>query len=106
MQKPRPLSELLQIDGKKLRELKSRLEQRESVLAQVRSRLPPKLAAQVLSAGIDRGRLTIGVNGAAWASRLRYCTAALRKDVGAALAVELVGVRIRVLPPPEAGQQA
>ncbi|MFI4891518.1 MAG: DciA family protein [Steroidobacterales bacterium] len=99
MQNPRVVSELLQQHGKKLRELSQRLAERAAVLEVVRGSLPAKLATHIASAGLENGRLTIGVGGAAWASRLRYLTGAVRTEVGAALGLEIVSVRIRVLPP-------
>ncbi len=70
------------------------------MVEQVRAALPPRLAQAVASAGIEDGRLTIGVAGAAWASRLRYSSDLLRKRVGSSLGVEILAVRIRVIPPP------
>ncbi len=103
MQNPRVVSELLQQHGKKLRELRQRLDRRAAVLDVVRSKVPAKLAPHVASAGLEGGRLTIGVTGAAWASRLRYLTGEVRTGVGAALGTEVVSVRIRVLPPDVVG---
>jgi hypothetical protein len=99
MQNPRVVSELLQLRGKKLRELGAAIKKRAAVLDVVRASLPAKLASRVASAGLENGRLTLGVTGAVWASRLRYSTGTLRTDVGAALRTEIVSVRIRVLPP-------
>jgi hypothetical protein len=99
MQNPRVVSELLQLHGKKLRELGASLKRRAAVLEAVRASLPAKLAPRVASAGLENGRLTLGVTGAVWASRLRYMTAALRSGVGAELGTEIVSVRIRVLQP-------
>ena len=70
------------------------------MVEQVRAALPERLAHNVASAGIDQGRLTIGVVGAAWASRLRYMTEILRKRVGSAMGITILTVRIRVVPPP------
>ena len=70
------------------------------VVEQVRAALPDRLAQNVASAGIEQGRLTIGVVGAAWASRLRYLTETLRKRVGSEMGVTILTVRIRVVPPP------
>jgi hypothetical protein len=53
----------------------------------------------VASAGIEQGRLTIGVSGAVWASLLRYFTDIVRKRVSESLGIEILSVRIRVLPP-------
>ena len=99
MQNPRVVSELLQLHGKKLRELGVALKKRAAVLEAVRASLPAKLAPHVASAGLEKGRLTLGVTGAAWASRLHYVTGELRTEVGATLGTEIVSVRIRVLPP-------
>ena len=69
------------------------------MVEQVRAALPTQLAHAVASAGVERGRLTIGVNGAVWASRLRYFTDIVRKRVSESLGIEILSVRIRVLPP-------
>jgi hypothetical protein len=63
----------------------------------VRAVLPERLAQYVNSAGVDQGRLTIGVVGAVWASRLRYSTDIIRARVAKALRVEITSVRIRVV---------
>lgn len=70
------------------------------MVEQVRAALPARLALAVVSAGIDQGRLTIGVVGAVWASRIRYFTDGLRKKVRGGTGIEVLGVRIRVVPPP------
>jgi hypothetical protein len=101
MQKPKSLSELLARGGKRLSLLNVRSAERLVVLAQVRAALPAKLGQAVVSAGIEQGRLTIGVVGAQWASRLRYSTDAIRKLVVQVLGAEIHSVRIRVVPPPE-----
>jgi hypothetical protein len=96
MQNPRSLSDLLSRTGNKLTTLKARLSERSVILEQVRAALPPRLAKAVVSAGIERGQLTVGVAGAVWASRLRYYTDALGKQVSASMRVEIRRVRIRV----------
>jgi len=85
--------------GNKLSALKTRSLERSRVVEQVRAALPARLAPNVASAGIDSGRLTIGVVGAHWASRLRYLTESVRKRVGSSLGVSIHSVRIRVVPP-------
>jgi len=70
---------------------------RSAVLAEVRAALPPDLALTVQTAGIDAGRLTVGVAGAVWASRLRYATDALRQKVGQSMGIEIQSVRIKVV---------
>jgi hypothetical protein len=99
MQNSKSLSELLARGGKRLSLLKERSAERSLVLEQVRAALPPRLGQAVASAGIDEGRLTIGVVGAVWASRLRYSTEIIRKQVAKASKVEITSVKIRVVPP-------
>jgi hypothetical protein len=99
MQNTKSLSELLARGGKQLASLKERSAQRSSVLIQVRAALTPKLAQAVASAGIEGGRLSIGVVGAVWASRLRYSSDLIRKRVSATAGCEIQTVRIRVVPP-------
>jgi hypothetical protein len=103
MQNPRVVSELLQLHNNKLKGLAERLNQRAAVLGVVHRNLPPKLAPHVISAGLEQGRLTLGVRGGAWASRLRYLSGNLRTAVGATLQTDIVSVRIRVVLPPEGG---
>jgi hypothetical protein len=100
MQNSKSLSELLSKGGNRLAALKATSQARSRVLEQVRAALPAKLAAAVASAGIEEGRLTLGVVGAVWASRLRYCSDVLRKRVGKSTGLKILGVRIRVVPPP------
>ena len=98
MQKTRVLKDLLANGSPKLTSLKARIQARAGILEQVRSALPARLALHVASAGIDQGRLTVGVSGAVWASRLRYETENLRCIIGTALNTAVHSVRIRVLP--------
>src|SRR6266704_1922029 len=99
MQNPRSVSDLLSRSGNKLTALKVRSQERSLVVEQVRAALPARLALAVASAGIDQGRLTIGVVGGAWASRLRYLTESIRTRVSASRGVVIVSVRVRVVPP-------
>ena len=99
MQKPRSVSDLLSRTGNKLTALKTRSRERSLIVEQVRAALPPRLALAVASAGIDQGRLTIGVVGAVWASRLRYSTESVRKHVAGITGTAILSVKIRVVPP-------
>jgi hypothetical protein len=99
MQNSKSLSELLARGGTRLSLLKDGAAERAKIVEQVRSALPARLAQSVVSAGLQEGRLTIGVAGAVWASRLRYSTEAIRQRVAKALAKEVLNVRIRVVPP-------
>jgi hypothetical protein len=99
MQNTKRLSELLAVPGKRLASLQRRAGERTSILTQVKTALIPKLAAVVSTAGLEEGRLTIGVTSAAWASRLRYSTEAIRKRVAQSSGIDIQRVRIRVVPP-------
>jgi hypothetical protein len=99
MQNSKSLSELLARGGKRLSLLKTKAAERAQIVEQVRAALPARLAQSVASAGLDEGRLTIGVVGAVWASRLRYSTDAIRKRVAQSAGKEILSVRIRVVPP-------
>jgi hypothetical protein len=104
MQKPKSINELLKIGGARLSALKDRSEQRNRTLEQVRASVPAQFAEYVVTAGIEDGRLTIGVTGASWAARLRYVTDTLRSDVGLRLGVTIERIRIKVVPPPGIGR--
>ena len=99
MQNSKSLSELLARGGNRLSLLKDKAAERSQIVEQVRAALPARLAQSVASAGLDGGRLTVGVVGAVWASRLRYSTEAIRKRVAKSLGKEVLTVRIRVVPP-------
>jgi len=99
MQKPKSINELLRTGGNRLGALKARADARSVTLEHVCRALPPKLAESIVSAGLEGGRLTIGVAGAPWASRLRYHTDSLRLRVGTDLGREILSVRIKVVPP-------
>ncbi len=97
MEKTRHISELLKSDGRLVR-LDASLQQRGRVLEEVRTALPHRLAQAVVSAGVDGGRLTIGVAGSVWASRIRYCSQGSRSNLSDKLGIALTSVRIRVVP--------
>ncbi|MDE2295567.1 MAG: DUF721 domain-containing protein [Gammaproteobacteria bacterium] len=52
----------------------------------------------MITAGLERGELAIGVRGAGWASRLRFRAEELRAGLGSARGEPIQRVRIRVLP--------
>jgi len=100
MENSKSLSELLARGGKRLSRLVERSAERAEIVTQVRAALPARLAESVASAGLEGGRLTIGVVGAVWASRLRYATEAVRKRIEKSSGQKILAVRIRVVPPP------
>lgn len=85
--------------GKRLGALTTLSRERTVVLQHVRAALPPTLAETVVSAGLEQGKLTVGVSSASWASRLRYAAETVRLQVGASMGVTVQSVRIKVTPP-------
>lgn len=100
MQNPKRLSDLLSGPGNRLSALKTRSAERAQLVDQVRACLPARLAAAVVSAGIEQGKMTIGVVGAVWASRLRYLTESIRKQVAKSTGSVILTVKVRVVVPP------
>ena len=99
MQNTKSLRDLLAAGGSRLSSLKVRSAERSKILDHVRAALPQRLAQAVVSAGVREGRLTIGVVGAVWASRLRYSVDIVRKRVAKSSDSDITSVRIRVVPP-------
>jgi len=99
VEKPRSINELLRVGSGRLSALKVRADERTAALEHVCRALPPHLAETVVSAGLERGRLTVGVSGAAWAARLRYLTDTLALRVGSSMGIDIQSVRIKVVPP-------
>jgi hypothetical protein len=99
MQNSKSLRDLLAAGGTRLLSLKVRSAERSKVLDQVRAALPPRLAEAVVSAGVHEGRLTVGVVGAVWASRLRYSVDIVRERVANSTGFNISSFRIRVVPP-------
>jgi hypothetical protein len=99
MQNSKSVSDLMAASTQRLAALAAQLKQRGATVELVRGALPAPLARHIASAGIDKGCLSIGVTGAAWATRLRYQTDNLRRRLGAALHMNIASVRIRVVLP-------
>ena len=99
MDNSKSVRELLAQGGNRLSRLVERSAARVGILEQVRAALPARLAEAVASAGLEQGRLTIGVVGAVWASRLRYSTEIIRKKIAKSAGIDILTVRIRVVPP-------
>jgi hypothetical protein len=97
MEKTKPIRELLKAGGRLVR-LDQRVRERSRVLDEVRASLPSRLAQAVVSAGVEEGRLTIGVVGSVWATRIRYLSEATRLALSERLGTQLLVVRVRVVP--------
>jgi len=96
---PKNFNELLNVGGTRLAALKAKNLERILTLGHVCSALPPRLAETVVSAGIEQGRLTIGVASASWAARLRYVTDVLRRRVSESMGIDIQSVRVKVVRP-------
>jgi hypothetical protein len=99
VKKANQIKELLEGPGA-VHALRAKLAARNEVKSAVVAVLSPPLAAAVASAGLEGGELTVGVVGAAWASRLRYVTETLRTRVSRSLGTPIERVRIRVVRAP------
>jgi hypothetical protein len=97
---PKSIKELLKVGGKRLSTLTARASQRNRALELVCAALPAELAGAVVSAGMQGGKLVVGVSSGAFATRLRYATDALRQNLGSSLGATIESVRIKVVPPP------
>jgi hypothetical protein len=100
MEKTKNISDLLRTGGR-LARLEQRVRERAVVLDEVRASLPHRLAETVVSAGVEEGRLTIGVAGSVWASRIRYFSESTRLALNQKLSMQLRIVRVRVVPAPQ-----
>jgi hypothetical protein len=95
-QNPRAVRELLTSGAGRLEELTRRLATRSTVLARVKTALPAEIANELVSAGFEEGRLSLGASSAAWASRLRYVIEPLKPTLAAILEQEISVVKVRV----------
>jgi hypothetical protein len=84
---PRSLAELLQCGD--IAKLLSQAAERRGLVTDVKASLPADEAEHVVSASTDAvGRLTIGVDSATWAARIRYRVRELGPD----------DIQVRVVP--------
>ena len=100
MRKPIAVSDLLNEGQAKLQRLKAGAEAASQVLAAVRSALPGEVANHVYGAQLKQGRLTVVVDGAGWATRVRYAALEIAPTVGATIGGEVTAVRVQVRPRP------
>lgn len=99
VKKPKSIKELISSGGKRLSDLRTKAQARARAFEHVCAALPSPLARNIVSAGLEHDQLTIGVASAAWATRLRYVTEALRARVGSSMSVDIQKVRIKVVRP-------
>jgi predicted nucleic acid-binding Zn ribbon protein len=98
MRKPIPLSELLGRPDPTLERLREGAKAAERTLDAVRDSLPPEVAAHVWGASTEEGRLTVLVDSAGWATRVRYAVPELQQGVGERLGMPVLKVAVRVRP--------
>jgi hypothetical protein len=94
---PISLSELLAKGNPTLERLKQGVKAADAALVAVRHNLADDVRDHVWAATYAEGHLTLLVDAAGWATRVRYAVPALKTGVGAALGrpVEKVTVRVR-----------
>jgi hypothetical protein len=100
MGKSRDIRELFKGGSERLTSLQAQSRARAQALSHVQAALPPTLAGRVATAGLEQGKLTIGVCAGAWATRVRYVAEILRRDVSTSMGVEIHTVRVKVVQPP------
>ena len=106
MRKSSDIKGLFEGHSERLTNLKRQVGERSRILALVAAALPSELAASVVTAGIKEGTLILGAVSAAWATRLRYETAALQQRVGGSLGVDISKVRVRVTTAPRTPRES
>lgn len=77
--------------------------QAQTALQAVQEALPDGLGARIWGAAVRDGTLTVLVESAAWATRVRYHAPGLKEDVSRRLSVGIERVQVRVRPPGVAG---
>jgi hypothetical protein len=98
MRKPIPLSELLGKGNPTLERLREGAKAAEKTLDAVRATLPDDVREHVWGASTDAGELTLLVDSAGWATRVRYAVPELKAGVGERLGELIVKVAVRVRP--------
>jgi predicted nucleic acid-binding Zn ribbon protein len=98
MRKPIPLSELLGQANPTLERLREGAKAAERTVDAVRQSLPPEVAEHVWGASTDDGVLTVLVESAGWATRVRYAVPELKQGVGERLGEPVLKVSVRVRP--------
>jgi hypothetical protein len=98
MRKPIPLSELLGQANPTLERLREGAKAAEKAVDAVRRSLPAEVAEHVWGASAEDGVLTVLVDSAGWATRVRYAVPELKQGVGDRLGALVVKVNVRVRP--------
>jgi predicted nucleic acid-binding Zn ribbon protein len=98
MRKPIPLSELLGQANPTLERLREGAKAAERTVDAVRQSLPAEVAEHVWGASTEDGTLTVLVDSAGWATRVRYAVPELKRGVGDRLGERVLKVNVRVRP--------
>jgi hypothetical protein len=98
MRKPIPLSELLGKGNPTLERLREGAKAADRTLDAVQQSLPEELRPHVWGASEEAGTLTVVVDTASWATRVRYAVPELNAGVGDRLGVPVLKVVVRVRP--------
>jgi len=99
-QKPTSLSDLLAKGEGSLQRLREGASSANRALEASRRHLPADLAGRVWGAAFDGGALSLLVESAAWATRLRYATRELGNAIGTELGEPIRKVVVKVRPRP------
>ncbi len=105
-QKPTSVSDLLAKGHGALERLREGSRQVAGTLEAVRAELPAEAAAHVWGASLKGNTLTVRVDSAAWATRIRYGCPGLAEAVGRRLETAIARAVVRVGPAGQAGAAA
>ena len=100
MRKPIPLSELLGKGNPTLERLRAGAEAADRALVAARQCLSADVAGHVWGATAVGGVLTLLVDSAGWATRVRYAVPELKQGLGDRLGETITKVNVRVRPKP------
>jgi hypothetical protein len=99
MRKPIPLSELLAKGNPTFERLRDGAAAADRTLSAVQQALPEEVRPHVWGASTAGGVLTLLVDTAGWATRVRYAVPDLRAALGDRLGAPVGRVQVRVRPP-------
>lgn len=99
-QKPTSISDLLSKSEGLLQRLRTGASDAERALETARRHLPEELGRQLWAASFEAGVLSLLVESAAWATRLRYASGGLAAGLGTELGAPVTKVVVKVRPRP------
>lgn len=100
MPKPAKLKDLLQPGNRDLGRVLARAAELEALTEKVQAALGEPESGHIVAVGTDQESLTVTVDAAAWAARLRFLENEIRAAAGPGMATKKLLVRVRPPAPP------